>query len=100
MLKQFLNLNTLLKVDGFESKENGITLTEDQMTAIDNELKANADKVNSLSVQIAEKDKRIVELEDQVNALQQQPAEPDKPVEPKPSNASAKDMYNLVKNLI
>ena len=48
MLTNYLNLNALLKVEGFEDKENSVSMTADQLTAIDNELKANAAAIESL----------------------------------------------------
>lgn len=100
MLKQFLNLNSLLKVEGFEKKENGINLTEEQMTSIDNELKANADKVNALQKDVADRDAQIDKLNEQIKALQNMPGADDKQPQAEPSNVSVDAMYNLVKNLI
>lgn len=100
MLKHLLNLNALLNVEGLESKDNGITMTEEQLTTIDNELKANAEKVASLEATVADKEARIAELESQINALQEQPAEPVKKIEPGVDNVSASDLYNLVKPLL
>ena len=100
MFKQFLNLNSLLNVEGFEEKENAVQLTAEQMTAIDNKMKENSAEIESLKASVAEKENAIKELEEKIDALQNQPGDETAPVEPQPEDVSANSLYNIVKNLI
>lgn len=101
MKKDFLNLNALLNVEGFDEEKDNIVLTTEQVTTIDNRLKADAEKVNALESAIADKEARIAELEAQVTELQAQPAEPAPTnVEPEPVNVDAHSLYENIKNLI
>lgn len=101
MLTNYLNLNALLKVEGFEDKENSVSMTADQLTAIDNELKANAAAIESLKADNEAKESTIKELQEKVAALENLPGDETKHVEPEVDNAvSAASMYENVKNLI
>ena len=101
MLTNYLNLNALLKVEGFEDKENSVSMTADQLTAIDNELKANAAAIESLKADNEAKENTIKELQEKVAALENLPGDETKHVEPEVDNAvSAASMYENVKNLI
>lgn len=100
MLKNFLNLNAILKTDGFEEKDNAVSLTAQQLTEIENCLKDNADKINSLSATISEKDATIANLQKQIEDLQNAAADTTKQVEPAEDNVTANSLYNIVKNLI
>ena len=101
MLTNYLNLNALLKVEGFEDKENSVSMTADQLTAIDNELKANAAAIESLKADNEAKENTIKELQEKVAALENLPGDETKPVEPEVDNAvSAASMYENIKNLI
>lgn len=101
MLTNYLNLNALLKVEGFEDKENSVSMTADQLTAIDNELKANAAEIESLKADNEAKENQIKELQEKVAALENLPGDETKHVEPEVDNAvSAASMYENIKNLI
>ena len=101
MLTNYLNLNALLKVEGFEDKENSVSMTADQLTAIDNELKANAAAIESLKADNEAKENTIKELQEKVAALENLPGDETKHVEPEVDNAvSAASMYESIKNLI
>lgn len=101
MLTNYLNLNALLKVEGFEDKENSVSMTADQLTAIDNELKANAAAIESLKADNEAKENQIKELQEKVAALENLPGDETKHVEPEVDNAvSAASMYENIKNLI
>lgn len=100
MLKNFLNLNAILKTDGFEEKDNAVSLTTQQLTEIENCLKDNADKINSLSATISEKDATIANLQKQIEDLQNAAADTTKQVEPAENNVTANSLYNIVKKLI
>ena len=101
MLTNYLNLNALLKVEGFEERENSVPMTADQLTAIDNELKANAAAIESLKADNEAKENTIKELQEKVAALENLPGDNTKPVEPEVDNAvSAASMYENIKNLI
>lgn len=101
MLTNYLNLNALLKVEGFEDKENSVSMTADQLTAIDNELKANAAAIESLKADNEAKENTIKELQEKVAALENLPGDETKHVEPEVDNAvSAASMYENIKNLI
>lgn len=101
MLTNYLNLNALLKVEGFEDKENSVSMTADQLTAIDNELKANAAAIESLKADNEAKENTIKELQEKVAALENLPGDETKHVEPEIDNAvSAASMYENIKNLI
>lgn len=101
MLTNYLNLNALLKVEGFEERENSVSMTADQLTAIDNELKANAATIESLKADNEAKKNTIKELQEKVAVLENLPGDETKAVEPEVDNAvSAASMYENVKNLI
>ena len=101
MLKQFLNLNSLLKVDGFEDKENSVQMTADQLTTIDNQLKENSAEIERLNAELAERDNSIAELNEKLAALENLPGASTAPVEPEPAPAvTAQNLYSMVKNLI
>lgn len=101
MLTNYLNLNALLKVEGFEERENSVPMTADQLTAIDNELKANAAEIESLKADNEAKENTIKELQEKVAALENLPGDKTKHVEPEVDNAvSAASMYENIKNLI
>ena len=101
MLKQFLNLNSLLKVDGFEDKENSVQMTADQLTTIDNQLKENSAEIERLNAALAERDNSIAELNEKLAALENLPGASTAPVEPEPAPAvTAQNLYSMVKNLI
>ncbi len=101
MLTNYLNLNALLKVEGFEDKENSVSMTADQLTAIDNELKANAAAIESLKADNEAKENTIKELQEKVAALENLPGDETKHVEPEVDNAvSAASRYENIKNLI
>lgn len=101
MLTNYLNLNALLKVEGFEDKENSVSMTADQLTAIDNELKANAAAIESLKADNEAKENTIKELQEKVAALENLPGDTTQAVEPEVDNAvSAASMYENIKNLI
>ena len=101
MLTNYLNLNALLKVEGFEDKENSVSMTADQLTAIDNELKANAAAIESLKADNEAKENTIKELQEKVAALENLPGDETKHVELEVDNAvSAASMYENIKNLI
>lgn len=101
MLTNYLNLNALLKVEGFEDKENSVSMTADQLTAIDNELKANAAAIESLKADNEAKENQIKELQEKVAALENLPGDTTQAVEPEVDNAvSAASMYENIKNLI
>lgn len=101
MLTNYLNLNALLKVEGFEDKENSVSMTADQLTAIDNELKANAAAIESLKADNEAKENTIKELQEKVAALENLPGDTTQAVEPEVDNdVSAASMYENIKNLI
>ena len=100
MLKDFLHLNGLLNVEGFDAEKDGVKLTAEQLTTIDNRLKADDEKIDSLNQSIADKEAQIAELEAKVNELQKQPAEDVAPVTPEPETVDATSLFNRVKNLI
>lgn len=100
MLTNFLNLNTLLGVEGFEDKENAVQMNAEQLTAVDNALKANAAEIEALKADIAAKENTIKELTEKVAVLENQPADNTAPVEPQVENVTSASMYDIVKNLI
>lgn len=100
MLKNFLNLNSLLKVEGLEDKENSVQMSVEQVTAIDNQLKENSAEIERLNATIAERENTIKELTEKVAALENQPGDDTKQVEPQVENVNAADLFNLVKDLI
>ena len=101
MLTNYLNLNALLKVEGFEERENSVSMTAEQLTAIDNELKANVAEIESLKADNEAKENQIKELQEKVAALENLPGDETKHVEPEVDNAvSAASMYENIKNLI
>lgn len=100
MLKDFLHLNGLLNVEGFDAEKDGVKLTAEQLTTIDNRLKADDEKIDSLNQSIADKEAQIAELEEKVNELQKQPAEDVARVTPEPETVDATSLFNRVKNLI
>ena len=100
MLKNFLNLNSLLKVEGLEDKENSVQMSVEQVTAIDNQLKENSAEIERLNATIAERENTIKELTEKVAALEKQPGDYTKQVEPQVENVNAADLFNLVKDLI
>lgn len=101
MLTQFLNLNSLLKIDGFDDKENTVQMTVEQVTAIDNHLKENSAEIERLNATIAEKENAIAELNKKLAALENVPGDSTAQVDPEPENAvTAQSLFNTVKNLI
>lgn len=100
MLSNFLNLNALLGVEGFEDKENAVQMNAEQLTAVDNALKANAAEIEALKADIAAKENTIKELTEKVAVLENQPADNTAPVEPQVENVTSASMYDTVKNLI
>lgn len=100
MKKDYLNLNALLQVEGFEAKDNVVNMSNEQLTTIDNKLKANADEIKALQEKETEKDNRIAELEKRIAEFENQASEETKQIDNTEEDVTAISMYNQVKNLI
>ena len=68
MKKDFVSVNALLQVEGIEVTDGKVTLTVDQLTAIENALKASADAEKALD-EISPKVKDITGLKNKVSAV-------------------------------
>ena len=93
----------MLKVDSLASKDGSVTLTAEQMQAIEyrlNELESqHSDDANT----IAERDNTINNLEQQVKNLQEAPADETNKVDEADTDnqpRTSKDMFNSIKDLI
>lgn len=103
MDKEFKTVASVLKVDSLASKDGSVTLTADQLQAIEDRLNdlesQHSDDVNT----IAKRDKTINTLEQQVKNLQEAPADETKKVDEASADnkpMTSKDMYNSIKDLI
>lgn len=103
MDKEFKTVASVLKVDSLASKDGSVTLTADQLQAIEDRLNdlesQHSDDVNT----IAERDETINSLEQQVQNLQKAPADETKKVDEASADnkpMTSKEMYNSIKDLI
>lgn len=110
MKKDYEKVNTILKVEGVEvDKEGKVTLTEEQIKALN-------DRINTLESDVKAKDDTIKAKEDDIKSKQteidnlkkapgddtkaENADEEDEKEDGKTSSVSAKDMYNNVKDFI
>lgn len=102
MDREFKTVAALLKLDSLAGKDDAVTLTAEQMQAIEdrlNELESqHADDVNT----IAQRDNTITALEEQVKNLQAAPADVTTVVDEAEvkTPVNAKELYNNIKDLI
>lgn len=103
MKKEFKTVASVLKVDTLASQDGSVTLTADQMQAIEDRLNALESQHSDDANTIAERDNTINALEQQVQNLQAAPAdETGKVDEANTDNQprTSKDMFNSIKDLI
>ena len=103
MDKKFTNVASVLKVDTLASQDGSVTLTADQMQAIENRLNALESQHTDDANTIAERDNTIKALEQQVKNLQAAPADETSKVDEADTDnqpRNSKDMFNSIKDLI
>ena len=103
MDKEFKTVASVLKVDSLASKDGSVTLTADQLQAIEDRLNELESQHSDDASTIAERDNTINTLEQQVKNLQEAPADETKKVDEASADnkpMTSKDMYNSIKDLI
>lgn len=102
MNREFQTVAAVLKMDTIATQNDAVTLTADQMQAIEDRLNELQSQHNDDANTIAERDKTITALQEQVRNLQAAPADETSAVDEaevkQPVNA--KDLYNNIKHLI
>jgi len=94
MLTDKTNLNALLHVEGVEDKEGSVTLTVEQVTAIESHMQQQSDDLASAQHQVEE-------LQSQLDALKQAPGDKTEEVDDTiEEEVSANEMFNLIKNAL
>lgn len=68
MKKDYVNINALLNVEGFEETDGKVTMTADQLSSVENALKNTADAERALN-EVSPRIKDITGLPNKVNAL-------------------------------
>ena len=103
MEKEFKTVASVLKVDTLASQDGSVTLTADQMQAIEDRLNALESQHSDDANTIAERDNTINALEQQVKNLQAAPADETSKVDEADTDnqpRTSKDMFNSIKDLI
>ena len=103
MEKEFKTVASVLKVDTLASQDGSVTLTADQMQAIEDRLNALESQHSDDANTIAERDNTINALEQQVQNLQAAPADETSKVDEADTDnqpRTSKDMFNSIKDLI
>ena len=103
MEKEFKTVASVLKVDTLASQDGKVTLTTDQLQAIEDRLNELESQHTDDANTIAERDNTINTLEQQVKNLQQAPADETKKVDEASAEntpMNSKEMYNSIKDLI
>lgn len=103
MEKEFKTVASVLKVDTLASQDGSVTLTADQMQAIEDRLNALESQHSDDANTIAERDNTINALEQQVQNLQAAPADETSKVDEANTDnqpRTSKDMFNSIKDLI
>lgn len=103
MEKEFKTVASVLKVDTLASQDGSVTLTADQMQAIEDRLNALESQHTDDANTIAERDNTIDNLEQQVKNLQAAPADETSKVDEADTDnqpRTSKDMFNSIKDLI
>ncbi len=103
MEKEFKTVASVLKVDTLASQDGSVTLTADQMQAIEDRLNALESQHTDDANTIAERDNTINDLEQQVKNLQAAPADETSKVDEADTDnqpRTSKDMFNSIKDLI
>ncbi len=103
MEKEFKTVASVLKVDTLASQDGSVTLTADQMQAIEDRLNALESQHSDDANTIAERDNTINALEQQVQNLQAAPADETSEVDEADTDnqpRTSKDMFNSIKDLI
>ncbi len=103
MEKEFKTVASVLKVDTLASQDGSVTLTADQMQAIEDRLNALESRHTDDANTIAERDNTIDKLEQQVKNLQAAPADETSKVDEADTDnqpRTSKDMFNSIKDLI
>ena len=103
MEKEFKTVASVLKVDTLASQDGSVTLTADQMQAIEDRLNALESQHTDDANTIAERDNTITDLEQQVKNLQAAPADETSEVDEAVTDSlprNSKDMFNSIKDLI
>jgi ATP-dependent protease ClpP protease subunit len=103
MEKEFKTVASVLKVDTLASQDGSVTLTADQMQAIEDRLNALESQHTDDANTIAERDNTIDKLEQQVKNLQAAPADETSKVDEADTDnqpRTSKDMFNSIKDLI
>lgn len=103
MEKEFKTVASVLKVDTLASQDGSVTLTADQMQAIEDRLNALESQHSDDANTIAERDNTINDLEQQVKNLQAAPADETNKVDEADTDnqpRNSKDMFNSIKDLI
>ena len=93
----------MLKVDSLASKDGSVTLTAEQMQAIEDRLNELDSRHSDDANTIAERDNTINTLEQQVKNLQEAPADETNKVDEADTDnqpRTSKDMFNSIKDLI
>lgn len=103
MEKEFKTVASVLKVDTLASQDGSVTLTADQLQAIEDRLNALESQHSDDANTIAERDNTIDDLEQQVKNLQAAPADETSKVDEADTDnqpRNSKDMFNSIKDLI
>lgn len=103
MDKEFKTVASVLKVDSLASKDGSVTLTAEQMQAIEDRLNELESQHSDDAKTIAERDNTIDNLEQQVKNLQAAPADETSKVDEADNDnqpRNSKDMFNSIKDLI
>ena len=103
MEKESKTVASVLKVDTLASQDGSVTLTADQMQAIEDRLNALESQHSDDASTIAVRDKTINALEQQVQNLQGAPADETSEVDEADTDnqpRTSKDMFNSIKDLI
>ena len=103
MEKEFKTVASVLKVDTLASQDGSVTLTADQLQAIEDRLNALESQHSDDANTIAERDNTINALEQQVQNLQAAPADETSKVDEADTDnqpRTSKDMFNSIKDLI
>lgn len=103
MEKEFKTVASVLKVDTLASQNGSVTLTADQLQAIEDRLNALESQHSDDAKTIAERDNTIDNLEQQVKNLQAAPADETSKVDEADTDnqpRNSKDMFNSIKDLI
>ena len=103
MEKEFKTVASVLKVDTLASQDGSVTLTADQMQAIEDRLNELESQHSDDANTIAERDNTINTLEQQVKNLQAAPADETGKVDEASADnnpMTSTEMYNFIKDLI